>query len=345
MRFVGLGALVLTACTSSQPMVEPDPAQTWPPWRDPIAHPLDDALRFHEVQAKSTHNSYHLEKPDNDLVDWAYSHLPLAQQFDTQGVRHIELDVRRDTTTGAFEVFHLGLIDEETTCRQLTVCLEQVASWSWDHPGHLPLVVQLEVKDAFPPGDEESYIEALHDAIESVIHPEQLITPAEIRGDAASLGEVMARDGWPTLGELRGRILFTLDDGGEKRRVYTHDLTSLDGRLIFAAGSPSDPFAAVAVINDPVSGADAIAEAVAAHLLVRTRADADVADVLAGDTTRREAALASGAHFVTTDFPGPVDAHDYVLEIPGGTPSRCNPVSASADCTAGALEDPARLTR
>ena len=61
-------------------------------------------------------------------------------------------------------------------------------------------------------------------------------------------------------------------------------------------------------------------------------------------TTRREAALASGAHFVTTDFPGPVDAHDYVLEIPGGTPSRCNPVTASSDCAATALEDPARLS-
>lgn len=61
MRFVGLGVLVLTACTSSEPTVEPDPAQNWPPWRQPIAHPLDDTLRFHEVQAKSTHNSYHLE--------------------------------------------------------------------------------------------------------------------------------------------------------------------------------------------------------------------------------------------------------------------------------------------
>lgn len=346
MRALHLGLLlVATACSSSDPpatipLVPVEPA--WPAMRPATPHPRDDTLRLHEIQVKSTHNSYHLEKPDNDLVDWAYSHLPLPRQLDEQGVRHLELDLRRDPS-GVFEVYHLPLIDEETTCRRFAECLDQVAGWSWEHPGHLPVVIQLELKDELPPGGEEAYLEALHAEIEASVHPEQLITPDEIRGDAASLHEVMAAEGWPTLDAVRGRILFTLDDAGEKRRVYTRDGTSLAGRLLFAAGAPGDPFAAVAVVNDPISGADAIAAAVAGHLLVRTRADAGVAPVLEGDATRREAALASGAHFVTTDFPGPVDEHDYVLEIPGGTPARCNPANASSDCTAAALEDPSRL--
>jgi hypothetical protein len=31
----------------------------------------------------------------------------------------------------------------------------------------------------------------------------------------------------------------------------------------------------------------------------------------------------------------------YVVQIPDGTPARCNPVTAPADCTPLALEDPA----
>jgi hypothetical protein len=43
---------------------------------------------------------------------------------------------------------------------------------------------------------------------------------------------------------------------------------------------------------------------------------------------------------VGTDYPVKVNGVDYVVEIPGGTPSRCNALTAPAECTPEAIEDP-----
>jgi hypothetical protein len=58
---------------------------------------------------------------------------------------------------------------------------------------------------------------------------------------------------------------------------------------------------------------------------VRTRADAD----LRRDRERRDAALASGAHFLASDFVDP--RYDWV-ELGRSAPVRCNPVSAPRAC-------------
>jgi hypothetical protein len=206
-------------------------------------------------------------------------------------------------------------------------------------------VIQLELKDTFPgAGDPvEKYFADVHAEIQAVWPGERIITPDKIQGTAATLGEAVASKGWPTLGELRGKVLFMLDDEGEYRNAYTRGLTSTQGRIIFADSASGDPFAAVAVMNDPVADASAITAAVAANMLVRTRADADVVEPSTGDTSRRDAALMSGAHFVSTDFPAPVDGYQYIVEIPNGTPSRCNPVAAPAECAPDLIESPDRL--
>jgi hypothetical protein len=70
-------------------------------------------------------------------------------------------------------------------------------------------------------------------------------------------------------------------------------------------------------------------------------ADADTLEARFGMTTRRDAALASGAQFVSTDYPvpNPDFGTGYFVEIPDGAPARCNPVNAPAGCRNGALED------
>ena len=311
-----------------------------PPDPQPVyAYPLDDVLRFQHLQTKSTHNSYHIEPDGNSLPDWAYTHEAIDIQLDSQGVRHFELDVRFDPDGDRFEVYHLPIIDEQTTCRLLTDCLAAGKAWSDAHRAHHPIVFQMELKDALG-DDPEGYFAKLHAEIRSVWPTERVVTPELVQGDHASLGEAIASEGWPTLGELRGKAMFTLDDAGAIREAYTQGGAHLDGRLLFADADPGDPFAAIAVINDPLAGADAISQAVAANLLVRTRADSDGDEVATGDTTRRDQALAIGAHFITTDFPVEVDAHDYWVEIPGGTPSRCNPITAPDECSSLAIEDP-----
>jgi Phosphoinositide phospholipase C, Ca2+-dependent len=76
--------------------------------------------------------------------------------------------------------------------------------------------------------------------------------------------------------------------------------------------------------------------------LVRTRADADTVQARTGDTTQRDAALLSGAQFVSTDYPVPGRAAplgtDYVAQIPDGDPARCNPVNTGTLCRNDALE-------
>lgn len=328
--------LGLIGCESAgAPPIEPEPT---------FDYPLDDSLRLQHLQAKSTHNSYHVETEGNELDEWAYSHLPLDEQAGTEGVRHFELDLSLNPDSQTFEVVHIPLLDDETTCFAFTDCLATLKGWSDAHPAHLALVVQLELKDNLV-ADYEAYFATLHGAIASVWPAERVITPDEVRGSYATLGEAIRERGWPTLGELRKKVIFTLDDGGDFQRAYTYERTTLDGRVLFAQSSPSDAFAAITVHNDPLGDADAIGAALAANMLVRTRADSDSAEPLANDTTRREAALASGAQFVSTDYPAPTEATPYWLDIPGGTPSRCNPVTAPPECTSEALEDPAFVGR
>ncbi len=347
MRRVALVELVLLAALGLTPAVgcgTPESAPVPPAWtQTKFDYPRDDVLTLAHLQAKSTHNSYHVEPEGNELEAWAYTHRSLEEQARALGVRHVELDLRRSPATGVFEVYHLPVVDDVTTCRELVRCLESLREFSDAHPGHHPIVVQLELKDGTP-ADYEAYFAALHAELLSVFVRERIVTPALVQGGLESVGAAIAMRGWPTLGATRGMVMFTLDDTGAHRRAYTHDETSLDGRLLFPDSAPGDPFAAIAVLNDPVSDAAAISAALAANMLVRTRADSDSVEPYLGDTSRRDAALAVGAHFVSTDYPAEVPEHDYALAIPGGTPSRCNPVTATAACTSEALESPSMLT-
>lgn len=295
-------------------------------------YPLDDTLRMHHIQAKSTHNSYHIETPDNTVMDWMYTHAPLDVQLGKQGVRHVEIDIRFNTSLEIFEVFHLPILDEQTTCRKFTECLKVLKAWSDAHRAHHALVVQIEMKDSVVMQTAETYFEALHKEIRSVWPEERLFTPDELQGQEATLREAVLKHGWPTLGELRGQVFFTLDDDGTNRDFYTKNSTSLAGRIIFVDSAPSDPFAAIAILNDPLGNAAQMQEAVAANMLVRSFVD--------GSQEKRDAAIAVGAHFLTTDFPAPVAGMDYFFDLPDGTPTRCNPVTAPAACTSEAIEDP-----
>ncbi len=93
--------------------------------------------------------------------------------------------------------------------------------------------------------------------------------------------------------------------------------------------------------NNPLGGIEEIQDLVSRGYIVRTRADADTLEARFGMTTRRDAALASGAQFVSTDYPvpNPDFGTGYFVEIPDGAPARCNPVNAPAGCRNGALED------
>jgi len=354
------------------------------------AYPLDDVLRLNQIQVLGTHNSYHIEprEPLFSLLvafseplaqSFQYTHVPLAEQFATQGIRQIELDVFADPDGGlyadragqraatgdgasgvpaldepGFKVLHVQDIDFETTCFTFVECLQQVRAWSRANPGHAPLMILVEAKDDAIPDPGLGFVtplpigapelDALDAEIRSVFSAEEMVTPDDVRGDRATLEEAVRVDGWPTLGEARGRVLFALDNGGAKKEAYVAGHPSLRGRVMFTSSLPGEPEAAFVKLNDPLGDFDLIRQLVADGFVIRTRADGDTVQARTGDTTQRDAALASGAQFVSTDYPVPDPRFTaYSVAIPGGTPARCNPVSAPPECTPVDVENPAAL--
>jgi hypothetical protein len=329
-------AASLGACgTSAGP--PPDPPEP-PPSFD---YPLDDTLRLQHLQIKASHNSYHVAPPDSSLPENHYTHVPLDAQLGDRGVRHLELDLHYDWDSGEFSVYHVPFVDDGTNCPELKQCLSLIKGWSDTHRAHHPITVQLDIKDPVPAAIED-YFDALHSTILTVWPADRILTPDEVQGTYATLAEAVKAEGWPTLGALRGHILFTLYNHGDGfGDAYTRGKTSLAGRMAFArAATSDDPYAAILHFDDPVGGAASIAAAISENMLVRTHADAVMVEPLANDKSRLEAALASGAQFIATDIPGPVDGLEYWVDVPAGTPSRCNPVLAPAQCTSTAVEDP-----
>lgn len=306
-----------------------------------VRHPLDDVLRLNHLQAEGTHNSYHLRPAERTIDEWSYDHAPLGEQLAAQGVRKVELDVHWDPWAQRHRVYHLDSIDARSTCDLFLDCLVALRRFSDAHPGHHPIFVQIEPKGARHGLSFGALADALDAEIRAVFPPELLITPDLVRGEAATLAEALAANGWPTLGEVRGRALFFLDCGRDDCVEYAGG--GLEGRVAFVDSRPGDAFAAVRVMNTP---SDDVRAAVAAGFLVRTRAISMPEALRADRATLQaelDAALASGAHMISTDVPVPRDDVALHVEMPGGTPSRCNPITAPAECAPEAIEDPARV--
>jgi hypothetical protein len=343
---------------------------------------MDDLVHLNEVQVLGSHNSFHIVPKEplfTALLAFSaafafidYTHIPLPEQFDTQGIRQIELDVYYDPNGGlynirhaltvlgmdpdshepamlepGFKVLHTQDIDFETTCLTFVACLQQVKDWSDTHPDHLPLMILVEAKDdAIPdplmldfviplPVDAQAFLE-LDAEIRSVFPASQLITPDDVRQGLPTLEEAVLTLGWPTLREARGKVLFGLDNEG-KRDQYRNGDPTLAGRVLFTNSAPGQPDGAFVKRNDPFD--DQIPELVSAGYIVRTRADADTHEARDGNTAPRESALASGAQYVSTDYPVPDPdfGTGYFVEIPDGTPGRCNPINAPIECVTADL--------
>ncbi len=265
--------------------------------------------------------------------------------------------IEEELLAPGLKVLHIPDIDFETTCLTLVSCLETIKTWSDANPNHLPLVVLVEAKDdplivppgVLPPGVPPPVVpvpfgtaelDSIDAEIRSVFSEDQLITPDEVRGERATLEQAVLKDGWPTLNESRGQLLFAFDNTDSKRDLYIAGHPSLEGRVMFTSSPPGSPESAFVKVNQPLGNEAFISELVAAGYIVRTRADADTLEARFGVTARRDAALASGAQFVSTDYPEPDPdfSTGYFVEIEDGANARCNPILSPPGCDASALE-------
>lgn len=324
-----------------------------------MVSPAEEALRRQFIGAGA------------DLM--SYQHEPLGVQFQSQKVRQIELDVFADSAGGLYadpllrsaaglgpydpamdqpgiKALHIQDVDYASTCVTFVSCLEQIEAWSDANPSHLPIAVLVELKDdplsfgdftfTTPEPWTAANIGTVDDEIRSVMDPADMITPDDVRGAATTLNEAITTTGWPTIGESRGKVMFLMDNGGGYRTDYLAGAPNLEGRVLFTNAEPGDPDAAFIKRNDPFA-AD-IADLVAAGYVVRTRSDADTVEARENDTGPRDAALASGAQWVSTDYPVPGLAYGFTspffVEIPGGTVARCNPINAPVACVDAELD-------
>ncbi|MNS88866.1 hypothetical protein D3C72_1228580 [compost metagenome] len=84
------------------------------------------------------------------------------------------------------------------------------------------------------------------------------------------------------------------------------------------------------MIDNALTRGDEIRTLVGEGYLVRSRADIDTGEARANDTSRREAALASGAQIISTDYPFTpnIFGNDYVVK-PFAHGLRANPVNGA----------------
>jgi Phosphoinositide phospholipase C, Ca2+-dependent len=389
---VAVAAVAVAATVSVSallPAVPPGPALPPAPALQPRAS--SDDVRMNQIQFMGAHNGYHREmqgaefaeavKIDPGLPGWAsYSHAAIPDLLGRQHVRHVELDLLPDPAGGLYrhplprqraglgpiddpdmaapgmKVQHVPDVDYTTSCRTFVGCLTQVRDWSRANPGHVPVVLQLELKQtddrweqlggAVSPPWDASLLDAIDAEIRSVFTERELITADDVRRPGRTLEQSILTHGWPKLSWARGKVLFFFDNvgtGSHLLPMYLEGHPNLEGRAAFPQGRPGDTHAAVTQINDP-RGANlaAIQDLVRRGYLVRTRSDEPFATVKNEEFSRVRTALDSGAQVITTDFPtvgmGARWDSDFVAELPGGAVVRCNPVSAPSWCRDRDLE-------
>lgn len=292
---------------------------------------LDDSLAFNEIAMRCTHNSYHIQQ--DFLLDpsHGYDHAPLDVQLGEYGVRAFELDIHPGE---GFPVLHIPMLDERSTCENLETCLGVMASWSKANPHHHMVVVWIEVKDELHLSRQIDDYDALDAAIERGVGAGRLYRPSDFRRGHATLRDALDAEGWPTVGETRGRMMVVLLDtdaphyegyreGGREGAMFSR--ARMEDRF--------EPWAVVAKHDNPADVAN-IQLALEANMLVASNIGS------AGSTyehsqARLDAAVANGVHMLCDDFPAPVEGQEYWLELPGWEPSTCNVVTAGADrCSA-----------
>jgi len=308
------------------------------------------------------------EWPARRLVEATdYSHPAISTQL-KMGMRLFELDVHDDPEGGrfsdpaflrlvmkaadrlpygnggmgdlrkpGFKVFHQPDWDFRSTNYLLTGCLQEIETWSNAHPGHLPIIIQIEAKDAESAtviggqaGVTSRSFEAdtwrrLEAAIKAVIPAKKIVTPDLIRGDRHSLREALAAKGWPTLAELKGKYLFLLLNKKDLTESYLRLDPLLHDRLFFVSLTPNHPSASW--FRTPEPSFERLPYLIADGFLASTMVDQHTLAARKDDPTNRERAFRSGAQFLSTDFPVPDRRFsDYQVCFADGAYVRPNPM-------------------
>lgn len=329
----------------------------------------NNAVTLNKIQVIGSHNSYKIaiEKPlinyllviDSSLIGLQYEHVPYKQQLDI-GLRSLELDVFHDPVGGYYsnpagldivrasgntpqsfdkeeklkipglKVFHVQDIDFRSHQLLFKETLTELKQWSAANPGHTPIFITMNTKDAKVPKTrnplpfDAAALKNIDNEIRTVFSDEQLLTPDLVRGNFATLEEAVLVNGWPILDKVKNRFVFVLDEGEEKSNAYLSEFPGLKNAVLFVNKEEGHSEAAFRILNDPIKQFDSIKRLVKKGYLVRTRADSDTREARLNDYTKFEKAKNSGAQIITTDYyiPSRLFSSAYKVIFEDGTYER-----------------------
>ncbi|MDN5216317.1 phosphatidylinositol-specific phospholipase C1-like protein [Fulvivirgaceae bacterium BMA12] len=296
------------------------------------------------------------DKDSSRAMALQYEHIDLTSQLEL-GLRSLEIDIFHDPKGGRYKkplgnyllrdrgvdplpfdekneldkpglkVFHVQDIDFRSHRLLFRNALLEIKQWSDQNEEHLPIIITLNAKDS--PVDLPDFVKPLPfsktalDSIDleirSVFNHEDLITPDFVRGEFQQLEEAILKRGWPDLSVVSGRLMFVLDERGDKLLRYIEDHPALKHRVMFTNSQENTPEAAFRIVNDPVKDLAYIKTLVAKGYMVRTRADAGTFEARNNDYTRFEKAMESGAQVISSDYylPSKLFKSDFKVSFEG----------------------------
>ncbi len=270
---------------------------------------------------------------ENQPFQLAYSHRSISEQLSTYHIRGLELDVYNDPKGGryfkhrlnffipkqrireetykelkaaGFKVIHIPDIDYQTNYLTLTSALSELNTWSISNPKHAPIFVNIELKGSAL-GDEAGILRlfgfkkaipfdrAALNQMDSVFQAtlKTMYRTTEFLNHELTLQDRILHQGWPTLGEVRGRIFVIIQGSGAS------NYTELGGA--FKYGSSENPNCIFLLCDDPLANEMLIRQQRSTHI-IRTRTDAGTIEARNNDYTRLNNALETGAQILSTDY-------------------------------------------
>lgn len=305
---------------------------------------LEAGIKFNEISFLATHNSY--QTPAIDETKTLYRNLAqltfdavsgetgdfwsetLTDQLNC-GLRSFEMDIETFDRDGeiSFTCMHSPYLDMTTSCYDFALALKEIAMWSDNNPNHLPITIIIEPKSLFIPLEDMKffnvdYAKVLDETLRESLG-EKLFTPADMLRDYKSFGEMRAADDWCKVKDMLGKVLILLHEND-----VTEDYISIDPSIktqaMFPMLRPKDvdrDCTSFILCNDPEELLEINEEVIfEKKIMVRTRTD----EFTSVTEERREQALASGAHIISTDYPVRTDltADSYVVTFGGNTTVR-----------------------
>ena len=197
---------------------------------DPVADVAGpaDGVRFDRLQQTTIHNAFAAGRPLGELLS-------------IDGVHSVEIDLHagkrfHHRLDHDWFVYHVDLpLLDGTSCDRLTTCLDAIGARHRALQTHAPITVFLDVKDPLlgdhDPATLDATIGARFDR-STIFAPRDLLAACPA---ATTLHDAVRADcDWPTIGALRGKVMFVLTGGD-----LCDASSPIAGYVDFARRSPS----------------------------------------------------------------------------------------------------------